>query len=82
MNIAGAVVIFIIWWWVVFIAVLPRGATARHEAPDDGVKGADPGAPTNPRIKDKMILTTKITAVLWALTAVGITIGARFYYAS
>jgi len=42
MNLAGAVVIFIVWWWVVFLGVLPMNVKGRWEAPDDGVEGADP----------------------------------------
>lgn len=68
MNIAGAIVIFIIWWWVVFLAVLPRGVEGRWEASDDGVEGADPGAPTDPALKQKAVLATKITVVIWAIT--------------
>ncbi len=68
MTIAGAIVIFIVWWWVAFLAVLPRGVEGRWEAEDDGVKGADPGAPVNPDLKKKAWLATKITAGLWAIT--------------
>jgi len=68
MNIAGAIVIFLIWWWVVFLAVLPKGVEGRWEAEDDGVKGADPGAPVKPEIKAKAWLATKITVVVWAIT--------------
>lgn len=68
MNIAGAIVIFIVWWWVVFLAVLPRGVQGRWEAPDDGVKGAEPGAPVEPDLKNKAWLATRITVVLWAIT--------------
>lgn len=68
MNIAGAVVIFVIWWWVVFLAVLPKGVEGRWESDDDGVKGADPGAPVRPALKEKAWLATKITAALWAAT--------------
>lgn len=68
MNIAGAIVIFILWWWVVFLAVLPRNVKGRWESKDDGVKGADPGAPENPRLKEKAWLTTKIAVLLWAVT--------------
>ncbi|NOX83785.1 MAG: DUF1467 family protein [Alphaproteobacteria bacterium] len=68
MTIAGGVVIFIVWWWVAFLAVLPRGIESRWEAEDDGVKGADPGAPVKPDLKNKAWLATKITAVLWAIT--------------
>jgi len=70
MNIAGGVVIFILWWWIVFLAVVSRGVTARWEVEDDGVKGAEPGAPVEPKLKEKAWLATKITAVLWVVTAV------------
>ena len=69
MNPAGAVVIFVVWWWVVFLGVLPMNVKGRWEAPDDGVEGADPGAPDDPRLKEKAWLATKIAFVLWAITA-------------
>ena len=68
MNIAGAIIIFLILWWVVFLAVLPKGVQGRWEAQDDGVEGADPGAPVNAQIKEKAWLATKITFVVWAIT--------------
>ncbi|MEM8935593.1 MAG: DUF1467 family protein [Pseudomonadota bacterium] len=69
MNIVSVVIVFLLWWWVAFMAVLPLGVEARWEAEDDGVKGADPGAPTSPRIKQKMWLATKVALVLTAITA-------------
>ena len=75
MNIAGLVVIFICWWWLAFLAVLPRGVQGRWEAPDDGVEGADPGAPVKPDLKKKAWLATKIAAVLSAITVAVIVSG-------
>ncbi len=69
MNPAGAIVIFIIWWWIAFLAVLPREVEGRWEAEDDGVDGADPGAPVEPKIGKKAWLATKIAVVLWLVTA-------------
>ncbi|MEX6632001.1 DUF1467 family protein [Hyphococcus lacteus] len=69
MNPAGAIVIYIVWWWVVFLAVLPRDIQGRWEAPDDGVEGADPGAPVTPNIGAKAWLATKIAVIFWAVTA-------------
>lgn len=69
MNVAGAVVVFLLWWWVAFLAVLPRDIKGRWESEDDGVEGADPGAPVKPHIKKKMWLATKIAVVLWAISA-------------
>lgn len=80
MNIAGAIVIYIVWWWLVFLAVLPRGVEGRWEAPSDGVAGADPGAPVAPKIKEKIWLATKIAGVLWAITAVIIVSGVINFY--
>ncbi|MEO1136406.1 MAG: DUF1467 family protein [Pseudomonadota bacterium] len=68
MNPAGAIVIYIIWWWVAFLAVLPRNIQSRWEAPDDGVDGADPGAPTDPMLKQKAWLATKLAFVLSLVT--------------
>lgn len=68
MNIAGALVIYIIWWWVAFLAVLPREVKGRWEAEDDGVEGADPGAPVEPKLKKKAWLATKISLALWLVT--------------
>ncbi len=67
MNPAGAVVVFVIIWWTVFFAVLPWGVRGRWESEDDGVKGAEPGAPVTPDLKKKLLWTTGITAVLWAI---------------
>lgn len=67
MNIAGAVVIFVILWWTVFFAVLPWGVRSRWETGDDGVAGADPGAPAEIDLKKKALVTTGITVGVWAL---------------
>lgn len=69
MNIGGAVVIFVIIWWSVFFAVLPWGVRGRWESTDDGVKGAEPGAPVKPDLARKALITTGITIVLWVITA-------------
>ncbi len=71
MNIAGAIVIYAIVWWAVFFAVLPWGVKGRWESEDDGVEGAEPGAPEKPDIKRKMLITTAIAFGLWlAIVAV------------
>lgn len=70
MNPFGAGVIFIIIWWLVFFAVLPWGVMSRWEGEDDGVEGADPGAPQTPNLKKKMILTTLIAAGITAIIIV------------
>ncbi|MEL6359579.1 MAG: DUF1467 family protein [Pseudomonadota bacterium] len=68
MNIASAVVVFVIIWWSVFFVVLPFGVRSRWEDADindDKVKGADPGAPSNLNMKRKLFQTTVISTVIW-----------------
>ncbi len=67
MNPAGAIVIFVLIWWSVFFAVLPWGVRGRWESDDDGVTGADPGAPAIPNLKRKALITTAISAGLWVV---------------
>ncbi|MFQ5564328.1 MAG: DUF1467 family protein [Parvularculaceae bacterium] len=75
MNPFGAGVIYVIIWWLVFFAVLPWGVSSRWEGEDDGVKGADPGAPQAPNLKKKMIVTTGVALVFWAAAVATIVSG-------
>ena len=75
MNIPAVIVVFVIWWWVAFLVVLPMGVTSRWEGSDDGVKGADPGAPEDPQLKRKAIRATIAAVVLTIITAIIITSG-------
>lgn len=69
MGPVGIVIVFILIWWCVFFAVLPMGVRGRWESDADGVAGAEPGAPADPGLKRKAILTTAIAAVLTAVAA-------------
>ena len=64
MGPVGIAIIFILIWWCVFFAVLPMGVRGRWESDADGVAGAEPGAPADPGLKRKAILTTAIAAGL------------------
>lgn len=68
-------IIFILIWWCVFFAVLPMGVKGRWESEADGVAGAEPGAPADPGLKRKAILTTAIAAGLTAIVALVIASG-------
>ncbi|GAB4528316.1 MAG: DUF1467 family protein [Amphiplicatus sp.] len=67
MNLASAVVVYVIVWWTVLFAVLPWGVRGRWEAEDDGVAGAEPGAPVRPELKKKLLWTTAIATPIWAV---------------
>ena len=57
-----ALAIYLVFWWVAFIAILPMGGTSYHEAGIAPPPGCDPGAPVNPNMKKKVILTTAVAA--------------------
>jgi predicted secreted protein len=60
--------IFLTIWWTVLFAILPLGGkTYTSEGIEPPVKGMDSGAPINPRLKEKFLLTTAVAAVLFLL---------------
>lgn len=70
MNVVGALIIYILLWWIVFFAILPMGVRSRWESEDDGVKGADPGAPASPDLKKKIKQTSLVALGLWIVTII------------
>ena len=69
MNIFSAIVVYVLIWWMVFFCTLPFGIK-NIEKPKGG---AMPGAPVNPGLKRKLILTTAISTVIWIIVLVLIT---------
>jgi predicted secreted protein len=59
----NGVVVFTIIWWVVFFCVLPIGIRPAGESD----RGHDAGAPANPRIALRALVTTGIALVLFAV---------------
>jgi predicted secreted protein len=66
MSIATAIAIYFIIWWVVLFAVLPWGVRSQHES-GAVAPGTDPGAPTIPRLRAKLVWTTIVAAVVFAV---------------
>lgn len=66
MSLTGSIVVFVILWWLILFLILPRNISSQE---NDGyiTKGTDPGAPSNPKIVKKLILTTAITTILFAI---------------
>ena len=62
----AAAIYFIIWWVVLFVT-LPFGVRSHAEAGTEVEAGNDPGAPTNLGMKAKLIWTTLIACVLFAI---------------
>ncbi|AWM77537.1 DUF1467 family protein [Phenylobacterium parvum] len=62
-----AIAIYLTLWWTVLFAVLPLGAKSHAEAGIKPPGGGDPASPVNPRLKEKFLLTTVISAVVFVV---------------
>jgi len=62
-----SIAIFLTIWWTVLFAVLPWGVTSHAEAGIDKGDGGDPGAPVDPKLKQKFFTTTWISVVVFAV---------------
>jgi predicted secreted protein len=69
MSLATGIAIYFIVWWLVLFMVLPFGVRSQHEG-GDMVSGTDPGAPAMPRLWWKLVWTTVVSGVVFALGAV------------
>lgn len=65
MSVTTAVAIFFLIWWIVLFAVLPWGIRSQHEG-GEVTPGTDPGAPALPRLFQKLVWTTGVSAVIFA----------------
>ena len=54
-------------WWIIFFSILPVGIKSNKEIFRDSIEGADPGAPKNPKIGKKFLITTIITSILFIM---------------
>ncbi|MFL6799297.1 MAG: DUF1467 family protein [Xanthobacteraceae bacterium] len=66
MSLATAIAIYFIIWWIVLFAVLPFGVHSQQES--GGVSpGTDPGAPAIPKLRQKLLWTTIVAAIVFAV---------------
>ncbi|WP_050626369.1 DUF1467 family protein [Bradyrhizobium viridifuturi] len=65
-QISTSLAVYFVLWWLVLFLTLPFGIRSQHE---DGVgaPGTDPGAPILARMGRKLLLTTLISAVIFAI---------------
>ncbi len=69
-SISTALAIYFVLWWVVLFLTLPFGVRSQHEDGEGAsqvIPGTDPGAPVLPRMGRKLIWTTLISAVIFAV---------------
>ena len=67
MGITGSIIVYVMIWWIIFFSVLPIGIQSNKERYKEKIGGNDPGAPKNPRIVQKFLLTTLITSIIFAV---------------
>ena len=65
MGITGSLIIFVLILWIVFFSVLPVGIRSEKKIFKESLEGNDIGAPKNPNIAKKFIITTLITTILY-----------------
>jgi predicted secreted protein len=65
-TISTALAIYFVIWWIVLFLTLPFGVRSQHED-GESVAGTDPGAPIMARMGRKLIWTTIISAVIFAV---------------
>jgi predicted secreted protein len=65
-TISTTFAIYFVLWWIVLFLTLPFGVRSQNED-GEGAPGTDPGAPVMARMGRKLIWTTVISAVIFAL---------------
>jgi predicted secreted protein len=67
MRLTSAIAIYFIIWWLVLFIALPIGVRNAHEAGEAIEPGNEPGAPVNPQLARKALVTTVIATMVFAL---------------
>mgnify|MGYP001187954254 CR=1 FL=1 len=67
MGITGSLIVYVMIWWIVFFSILPVGIKSNKEAFREKLEGIDPGAPKNPNILKKFLITTIITSIIFVV---------------
>jgi predicted secreted protein len=75
MRWTSALAVYFIIWWVTLFAVLPFGVRNAHEAGEEVQKGHEAGAPVNPDLGRKALITTIVATAIFACVYVGIAYG-------
>ena len=65
MGITGSIIVYVLIWWIIFFSILPVGIQSNKEKFKENIEGIDPGAPKNPKIAKKFIITTIISTIIF-----------------
>lgn len=66
MNWFSGFVLFAVIWFLTLFVILPLRLTTQGDA-GSTVPGTPKGAPVDARIKTRMLITTAVAVVLWAI---------------
>jgi predicted secreted protein len=64
-GITGSIIVYVLIWWIIFFSVLPIGIQSNKDKFKEKIDGMDPGAPINPKIAKKFLITTIITSIIY-----------------
>ena len=65
MGVTGSIIVYVLIWCMIFFSVLPIGIQSKKEKFIERIDGIDPGAPNNPKIGKKFLITTIITSIIF-----------------
>ena len=65
MGITGSIIVYVLIWWIIFFSVLPIGIQSKKVKFKEQVEGIDLGAPNNPKMGKKFLITTIITSIIF-----------------
>ena len=67
MGITGSIIVYVLIWWMIFFSILPIGIQSNKKKFKERVDGVDQGAPNNPKIGKKFLITTIITSLIFVV---------------
>jgi len=67
MKIGSAIAVYLLFWTVTLFVTLPLGVRTHEEAGAERVRGQADSAPHAPMLVRKMVLTTLISGIVFAL---------------
>jgi predicted secreted protein len=67
MQTFSAIAIYFIIWWLVLFMILPFGVKSAHEAGVEVEEGHEAGAPVRHNLLFKVLATTVVASILFAL---------------
>lgn len=68
LTLPGAIGLYFVMWWLLLFIVLPLSVQSQAEA-GDVVAGSDPGAPVMPAMRERAILTTLLSTIVFVIVA-------------